>query len=175
MKEHEKRAYRSRAFTYYEMLTFAQYYHAHHGEASIDNLMISFFRWKEISKEFSITTRRLLMIEEVVINFYGLVLSEVRGSRRYQELVRARQVIAYLAVEYAPQQVVAKVLKMKRDSVQASKTKCAELIGVEKTLRDEVTRIRKRLIYPLQTLDDELKKLEAKALKLTPDEQLTED
>ena len=165
MKEHENKAYRSRPFTYYEMITFAQFYHAHHGETSIDNLMISFFRWKEISKEYSITTRRLLLIEDTVIKYYGLVLSEVRGERRYQELVRARQVIAFLAVEYAPQSVVSKVLGMPRNSVQSGKTKCAELIQVEKLLRDEVAKIRKRLIYPLQALDDELKLMEEKAIK----------
>ena len=166
MKEHENRAYRARPFTYYEMITFAQFYHAHHGERSIDNLMISFFRWKEISKEYSITTRRLLLIEDVVIKYYGLALAEVRGKRRYQELVRARQVIAYLAVQYAPQNIVSKVLGMPRNSIQSGKTKCGEMIKLEKLLSDEVAKIRKRLVNPLQALDDELRQLEEKAIKV---------
>lgn len=171
MKESEKNTYRSRPFTYYEITTFAHYYHAHHGEASIDNLLISFFRWKEISKEFSITTRRLLTIEEAVIRYYGLDLAEVRGERRYVELVRARQVIAYLACEHASENFISDTLKMKRCSVQSRKAKCGVLLVVERQLRDDVAKIRKRLIAPFQTLAEEQIKLEEKSLKLDIYEQ----
>jgi chromosomal replication initiation ATPase DnaA len=145
-------ALRARTFTHGEVLAFAQFYHVHHGENSPENLLANYFHWKEISKEFSITARRLLIIESTVVDYYGLALEDVRGKRRYKELVRARRVIAYLTVLYATQSQINGVIGMNRNNVQFSKTKCGILMDTEKQLRNEVADITQRLAPKLSEL-----------------------
>lgn len=159
MTSQQRTALRARTFTHGEVLAFAQFYHLHHGENSPENLLANYFRWREISKEFSITARRLLIIEEVVVDYYGLALEDVRGKRRYKELVRARQVIAHLTVRWASQNSIAGVIGMNRNNVQFSKTKCGILMETEKQLRQEVAEITQRLTPRLTELDAEETKI----------------
>ena len=169
MTSQQRTALRARTFTHGEVLAFAQFYHLHHGENSPENLLANYFRWREISKEFSITARRLLIIEEVVVDYYGLALEDVRGKRRYKELVRARQVIAHLTVRWASQNSIAGVIGMNRNNVQFSKTKCGILMDTEKQLRHEVAEITQRLAPKLSELDAEETKI-AKQDNLTQNE-----
>lgn len=127
------------------MLAFARFYHLHHGENSPENLLAAYFRWQETDSHVNETARRLMLIERTVVEYYGLLLEDVRGKRRFKELVRARQMIAYFAVLHAPQNMIQRSLGMNRNNVQYSKTKCGELLGVERQLRRERDEIRQRL------------------------------
>jgi len=174
MTSQQRIVFRGRHFTYGEVLAFAQFYHLHHGENSPDNLLANYFRWKEISKEFSATARRLLVVEETVVNYYGLDMADVRGKRRYKELVRARQVIAYLTVHYASQNAITGVIGMNRNNVQFSKTKCGILMETEKLLRQEVAEIEQRLKPQLLEIDEEVKRLEQQEAKRFNEDETAE-
>jgi chromosomal replication initiation ATPase DnaA len=162
-------ALRVRQFTYYEMVAFAQYYQQHRNQNSPENLLKAFLSWKETEEGAAPNARRLLAIESIVSRYYGLALADVRGKRRYTELVRARQVIAHICVQYqlkyqlGGQKQIARVLGGKRDNVQYSKTKCAILMETEPLLRKEVAEIERRLVEPLAVIDrEELAALEDK-------------
>lgn len=152
-------ALRERQYTYYEVIAFAQFYQLHRTENSPENLLAAFLKWKQITGVQSTTTRRLLIIEEIVVTYYGLNLQDVRGKRRYTELVRARQVIAYFTVKYASQNQVANALGSNRNNIQFGKTKCALLMETEPLLRKEVAEIEKRLEQPMADIAAEEKRL----------------
>jgi chromosomal replication initiation ATPase DnaA len=175
MTQSQRTALRSRQFTYYEMLAFAQFYQQHRNENSPENLLAAFLQWKKVETEAAPQTRRLLVIESVVTSYYGLALIDVRGKRRYLELVRARQVIAHFAVKYASQNKAANALGAKRDNIQYSKTKCSVLMETEALLRKEVADIEKRLFEPLAAIERELKELEDKTINTqNEDEKITD-
>lgn len=144
---------RARHYTYYEMLSFAQYYQMHRNENSPQKLLAAFLTWRHQNEQATETGRRLLVIEEMVVNYYGLRLQDVRGKRRYAELVRARQVIAYLSVKHTSQHTIAMTLGVNRNNVQFGKTKCAILMETEPLLRKEVAEIEQRLQAPFAEID----------------------
>lgn len=152
-------ALRERHYTYYEMLAFAQYYHDHRYKNSPENLLAAFTKLKEVSGDLTIKQRLLLLIEATVVNYYGLALQDVRGKRRYLELVRARQVISYFTVRYASQNTIANAIGFSRNNIQYGKTKCAELMETERLLRKEVADIEKRLEEPIKAILAEAEKL----------------
>lgn len=173
MTQQQSIALRVRLYTYYEVLAFAQFYQQHRNENSPENLLAAFLQWKKVEAELVPQARRLLAIESIVCEYYMLPLQDVRGKRRYLELVRARQVIAYFAVKHGTQERVANVLGKKRESVQYGKTKCEQLMETEKLLCKEVAEIEKRLKEPLAAIDRELKELESKTIKENEDEKIT--
>lgn len=146
-------AIRARHYTYGEVLAFAQFYQLHRNENSPENLLANFLKWKQVEGDLSLRSRKLLIIEEVVAGYYGLALQDVRAKRRYAELVRARQVIAYFTVKHASQQQIASCVGMGRNSVQYGKDKTALMLGIEPQLRKEVDEIASRLVAPLEALD----------------------
>ena len=136
---------RERTYTYYEMLAFAQYFHEHRTESTPVTLLSNFFKIKHAEGEYTAQQHKLMAIEETTCLYYGLNLQDVRGKRRYAELVRARQVVMYFAVQHASQSDVAACLGTNRNNVQHSKTKCASLMTVEPQLRREVAEVVERL------------------------------
>ena len=96
-----------------------------------------------------------MVIEEAVVSYYGLSLQDVRGKRRYQELVRARQVISYLTVNHGSQHQIATALGTDRNNIQYGKTKCADLMDTEPLLRKEVAEIQLRLKVPFAEIDQQ--------------------
>lgn len=164
MTAEQRTALRARQYTYYEMLAFAQFYQLHRNENSPSNLLCVFLKWKLQTAEVTLLAQRLLVIEEVVVNYYGLSLQEVRGKRRYAELVRARQVISYLTVRHASQQQIATTLGANRNNIQFGKTKCATLMLTEPLLKQEVEAIEKRLEIPFAELDQRAAKMLDKEL-----------
>jgi chromosomal replication initiation ATPase DnaA len=173
MTAQQKTALRARTFTYYEVLAFAQFYLEHRNENSPQNLLAAFLEWRQSEAVMTATDRRLQVIEEAVTRYYGLVLADVRGKRRYTELVRARQVIFHLAVQdtKASQQKIAEMTGKKREDVQYGKTKCAQLMETEPLLRKEVAEIEGRIAYRFKQIEAELKELERKTIKQNEDEK----
>lgn len=163
----QRTALRARNYTHGEMLTFAQFYHEHRTENTPENLLAAFFKVKQAEGEFTLQQRRLMAIEDAVCSYYGQSLQDVRGNRRYAELVRCRQVIAHFAVLSASQHKAAECLGLKRDNIQYAKTKCSSLIDVEPLLRREVDEIKKRLEQPFAAIDA--------ICKTVINEQTTED
>jgi chromosomal replication initiation ATPase DnaA len=149
----QKTALRARTFTYYEMLAFAQFYSEHRNENSPEQLLAAFLKWKQTENTETATNERLMLIEAAAVAYYGESLQDVRGKRRYRELVRCRQVIAYLTVKHASQNTIAGCLGGDRNNIQYSKTKCGILMETEPLLRKEVREIEARLAEPLAAID----------------------
>jgi chromosomal replication initiation ATPase DnaA len=149
----QRTALRARTYTHGEMLAFAQFYHEHRTENTPENLLAAFFKVKQAEGEFTLQQRRLMAIEEAVCGYYGQTLQDVRGKRRYTELVRCRQVIAHFAVLHASQHKAADCLGTDRNNIQYAKSKCSELMEVEPLLRREVAEIAKRLETPFAAID----------------------
>jgi len=155
---HEQRvALRERRYTYYEMLAYGQFYHEHRNENSPEKLLVAFLKWKALEGEITVTARKLLIVEEVVCRYYGLALADVRGKRRYAELVRARQVIAHCSIKYASQNNVTQCIGMYRNNVQYGKTKCSTLMETEPVLRREVAEIQGRIDVLINELNEKIK------------------
>jgi chromosomal replication initiation ATPase DnaA len=148
----QRTALRARQYTYYEMLAFAQFFTAHRTENSPEQLLAGFLKWKQVEGETSARIERLMVIEQVAVQYYGVALGDVRGKRRYKELVRVRQVIWYFSVKYGSQHEIANALGNNRNNVQFGKTKCALLMETEPQLRKEVTEIEQRLIEPMAAI-----------------------
>jgi chromosomal replication initiation ATPase DnaA len=148
----QRTALRARQYTYYEVLAFAQFFTAHRTENSPEQLLAGFLKWKEIEGATSVRVERLMVIEQVCVDYYRLALQDVRGKRRYTELVRCRQVIAHLSVKYGSQNEVANALGNNRNNIQFGKTKCALLMETEAQLRKEVAEIEERLTEPFAAI-----------------------
>ena len=129
------------------MVSFAQFFAQHRNEDSQHNLLIRFLRWGQHNQfnESDPTVRILLKIEEVVVGYYDLTLMDVRGKRRYAELVRARQVITHLSLKLVTQHGMANAIGVNRNNVQSRNSKCAILMETEPQLRKEVAEIEKKL------------------------------
>jgi len=153
----QKKALRARQYTYYEMLAFAQFFTEHRAENSPENLLATFLRWEKVSAEAPARIEKLMLIETAVVKYYGLSLQDVRGKRRYTELVRARQVIAYittrLGTQCASQNQIASTLGLNRNNIQFGKDKCALLMEVEPQLRREITDIEHKLAAGFAAID----------------------
>jgi chromosomal replication initiation ATPase DnaA len=149
----QKRALRARQYTYYEVLSFAQFFVEHRAENSPENLLAAFLRWKEDAAAQPVLSEKLMLIEHAVVKYYGLNLQDVRGKRRYTELVTARQIIAYLTVKLASQNTVASTLGTNRNSIQYRKSKCGTLMSVEKQLCKEVQEIENALTAKFAAMD----------------------
>jgi hypothetical protein len=171
MTAQQKLSLRARAYTYYEMLAFAQFFHEHRTENSPENILLGWLKWKEVKVDLNLTERKLLAIEQICVGYYGLDLQDVRGSRRYTELVRCRQVIAYFSVRFASQHTAARTLGGKRDNLQYGKTKCAQLMEVEPLLRKEVADVERRIAEALRSLDDEQQKQISETINTNENEQ----
>lgn len=175
MTTREKTALRARHYTYYEVLTFAQFYQLHRNENSPENLLRAFLQWQQVEGDFTPMARKLLVIEETVCKYYGLTLVDVRGKRRYTEFVRARQVIAYESVKLTSQNKVANTLGGNRNNIQFGKTKCAILMDVEPLLRKEVREIEQRLIEPFAKIDAEHEEQKRKTINEALNETTNEE
>ncbi len=153
MTENKRQALRGRQYTFYEMVVWAQFYHEHRNENSPEQLLTEFLKWKPNAKAETMQAHQLLLIESAVADYYKLPLQDVRGKRRYKEFVRARQVIAHLAVQFGSEHEVANTLGPKRDNIHFSKTKCRILMQSEPLLRKEVADIEARLCEPLAAIE----------------------
>ena len=171
MTAQQRTALRARSYTYYEILAFAQFYSEHRNENSPEQLLAAYLRWKQTEGAETVVNERLMLIEAATCKYYEQSLQDVRGKRRYRELVRCRQVIAYLTVKHASQHTIAGCLGGDRNNIQYSKTKCGVLMETEPLLRKEVKEIEQRLAEPLAAIEKAQRDKELKALNDENDEQ----
>ena len=160
----QRTALRARSYTYYEMLAFARFYYERRNESSPEQLLAGFLKWKQVENVETVANERLMLIEAATVAYYGQNPQDVRGKRRYRELVRCRQVIAYLSVKWASQNIIADCLGGNRNNIQFSKTKCGILMETEPLLRKEVREIEARLAEPLAAIDKAQREKEQKIL-----------
>lgn len=133
---------RLRAYTFNQLVSFAEHWKDILNDVPIEVAVADFFN---VRYELITNAKRrsiIEMIEAVVCEFYELGIDQVRGKCRRRDLVKARQVIAYLTTKHATQHYIAMVLgNDSRDNIQARKDKCALLMETEPEYVREVESI----------------------------------
>ena len=145
---------RERKFTFYECVNFARFYSDNRDTKSAHELMLDFLKIKKNFTAPTIAMKIVQLIEQSVADYYNIPLDDIRGKRRFADLIRARQVIAYLSVKYGSQHLVAKALPgINRMKIQHSKTMCAILMETEPDLAHEVESISNSIAGQIVSLE----------------------
>lgn len=129
-----------RKYSYFELLTFAMLANSNPG-VDADQILIDMMRLELLEHSTDINEKLCAMMLNVTSKYHGITIPELTGTSRKSEFVRARQMFCYWAVKSMHQHTVSKYSGLKRDTIQAAKTKCAILMETEPDYADECAEI----------------------------------